>query len=107
MEEDEIFQEHITIDLTGCQYVMEFWERIQVGFGFQEHFGKNWSAFWDMLSWECPARKVTIVGANTLPESWKALDGRTFQQKMESILQKNQAFMENLNDSFEYEFIDA
>ena len=39
MDENEVFQEHITVDLTGCKYVMEFWERIKLGFGFQEHFG--------------------------------------------------------------------
>ena len=31
MAEDEVFQEHVTVDLTGCKYVMEFWERIKVG----------------------------------------------------------------------------
>ena len=32
MDEDEVYQDHITVDLTGCKYVMEFWERIQSGF---------------------------------------------------------------------------
>ena len=63
---------------------------------FQEHFGKNWSAFWDMLSWECPASMVTIVGANTLPKSWKALDGRTYPEKIQQLLQKNKEDRKNI-----------
>ena len=107
MDEDEVFRDHVTVDLTGCKYVMEFWERIRVGFGFQEHFGKNWDAFWDMLSWECPAVEVTIIGANTLPKSWKALDGRTYSEKIRKILQRNKEDREKYNFRFDYEFIDA
>ena len=107
MNEDEVYQDHITVDLTGCKYVMDFWERIQSGFGFQEHFGKNWDAFWDMLHWECPASKVTIVGANTLPKDWKALDGRTYAEKIQRILQLNKDFLSEYNENFNYEFIDA
>ena len=107
MDEDEVFQEHITVDLTGCKYVMEFWERIKVGFGFQEHFGKNWSAFWDMLSWECPASKVTIIGANTLPKSWILFGGETYLEMMEHILQRNKEDRRKYNYEFDYEFIDA
>ena len=107
MDEDEVYQDHITVDLTGCKYVMEFWERIQSGFGFQEHFGKNWDAFWDMLHWECPASKVTIVGVNTLPKDWKALDGRTYAEKIQRILQLNKDFLSKYNENFNYEFIDA
>ena len=107
MDEKEAYQQHITVDLTGCKYVMEFWERIRVGFGFQDHFGKNWSAFWDMLSWECPANKVTIIGANTLPKSWKALDGSAYSEKIQKILQRNKADRKKYNFDFDYEFIDA
>lgn len=103
--DEEVFQEHITLDLTGCRYVMEFWERIMVSFAFQEHFGKNWDAFWDMLKWECPANKVTVIGANTLPKNWKCLDGRTFPQKIQRVLQKNKEFRAKYNERFDYEFI--
>ena len=107
MDEDEVFGEHVILDLTGCKYVMDFWERIKVSFHFQDHFGKNWDAFWDMLSWECPASKVTIIGANTLPNTWKALDGRTYPEKIEKILQRNKEDMQKYNYEFDYEFIDA
>lgn len=107
MDEDEVFQEHITVVLTGCKYVMEFWERIKVAFYFQDHFGKNWSAFWDMLRGECPAQKVTVIGANTLPKSWKTLDGKSFPEKIQHILQKNKEFRAKYHEEFDYEFIDA
>ena len=105
--DEEVFQEQITVDLTDCKYVQEFWERIKVDFGFQEHFGKNWSALWDMLSWECPANKVTIIGANTLPKNWKALDGRSYPEKIERILQEIKEDREKYNYAFDYEFVDA
>ena len=107
MEVEEIFQEHITLDLTDCRYVMEFWKRIKESFAFQEHFGNNWDAFWDMLKWECPACSVTVIGANTLPPDWKALDGETFSEKIQKILQKNKEFLAKYNEEFTYEFIDS
>lgn len=107
MDEDEVFLEHVTLDLTGCRDVMDFWDRILIAFEFQEHFGKNWDAFWDMLSKECPAHKVTVIGANTLPKDWTALDGRTYPQKIQRILQKNKEIKAECNYAFDYEFIDA
>ena len=107
MEEEKEFPEHVTVDFTGCNQVREFWKRIKEGFGFQEHFGENWDAFWDMLSWECPATKVTIIGANTLPDSWQNCSGRTYAAMMEKILRKNKELCEKCHDMFDYEFIDA
>lgn len=107
MDEEEVFQEHITVDLTDCKYVREFWCRIRDSFGFGEPFGKNWDAFWDVISIECPAHKVTIIGANTLPESWRALDGKGYPDKIKEILEDNKAFKNRYNYAFGYEFIDA
>lgn len=61
----------VTVDLTGVGGWEDFWGRIQTAFGFSDGFGKNWDAFWDVLSKECPASKVTVVGANRLPAAWK------------------------------------
>lgn len=107
MEEDKVFQEHITVDLTGCKYVMEFWERIQKAFGFDEFFGKNWDAFWDMLSLECPAHKVTFIGVNKLPPNWKNANGIPFPDLICKALKRNKEFKEKYNYTFDYEFIDA
>jgi RNAse (barnase) inhibitor barstar len=107
MDEEEVFQEHITVDLTDCKYVREFWCRIRDSFGFGEPFGKNWDAFWDVISIECPAHKVTIIGANTLPESWQALDGKNYPDKIREILECNKEFKQRYHHAFDYEFIDA
>ena len=37
----------ISIDLSDCRYVDEIHEKLKVGFGFPDYYGKNWSAFWD------------------------------------------------------------
>ena len=107
MDESEIYQEYIIVDLTGCKYVMEFWERIRKAFEFPHFFGKNWDAFWDLLSKECPAHKVTVIGANTLPKSWQALDGKYYPDKIREILEDNKVFKNRYNYVFDYEFIDA
>ena len=41
MDEDEVYQEHITVDLTGCKYVMEFWECIRAAFDFPNFLEKT------------------------------------------------------------------
>ena len=91
MENDKTCPEHVTVDLTGVGGWEDFWGRIQTAFVFSDGFGKNWDAFWDVLSKECPASKVTVVGAN----------------RLRRILQRNQEFREKLNEPFDYEFVDA
>ena len=81
--------------------------RIQTAFAFSDGFGKNWDAFWDVLSKECPASKVTVVGANRLPAAWKNSAGVPFPEMIRRILQRNQEFREKFNEPFDYEFVDA
>ena len=107
MDEDEVFQEHITVDLTGCKYVMDFWECIRAAFEFPDFFGKNWDAFWDLISKECPAHMVTVIGANKLPQNWIALKGIHYAEMTRHILQKNKEYKAKYNYEFDYEFIDA
>ena len=57
MENDKTCPEHVTVDLTGVGGWEDFWGRIQTAFVFSDGFGKNWDAFWDVLSKECPASK--------------------------------------------------
>lgn len=102
--EEEIFQEHITLNLADCSYVMDFWCRIRDAFHFGEPFGKNWDAFWDMISIECPAHKVTVIGANTL--KWKTFQGIPYAEMIRVILQRNKSFKARYHHEFEYEFID-
>jgi RNAse (barnase) inhibitor barstar len=107
MDEDEVFQEHITVDLTDCKYVMAFWDRIKTAFEFPEFFGKNWSAFWDLISKECPAHMVTVIGANKLPKDWKTLKGIHYAEMTRHILQKNKEYKAKYNYEFDYEFVDV
>lgn len=107
MDEDEVFQEHITVDLSGCKYVMEFWSCIGDAFDFGDTFGKNWSAFSDSIRGDCPAHKVTVIGANKLPKDWKTLRGIPYSKMIHNILQENKEFKARYNYTFDYEFIDA
>ena len=95
-------EETIKLDLTGCESLSEIHERIQKAFNFPNWYGKNWSAFWDLLWSECDADKVEILGKNTLPKEFdKHLN------KMIEILQRNKD--EHMNygwKPFEYEIID-
>ena len=92
MENDKTCPEHVTVDLTGVGGWEDFWGRIQTAFVFSDGFGKNWDAFWDVLSKECPAGKVTVVGANRLPAAWKNSAGVPFPEMIRRILQRNQEF---------------
>ena len=60
----------IKLDLSKCKDLLELHERIKDAFGFPEYYGKNWSAFWDLLWSECDADKVIIIGEETLPEEF-------------------------------------
>ncbi len=92
----------IELDLTGCKYLDELHERIRKAFGFPEWYGKNWSAFWDMLWSECDADKVIIKGEKSLH-----VELEPHLDKMHEILQRNVMFRENGNLSpFSYKIID-
>ena len=90
----------IELDLTGCKNSGEIHERIQIAFDFPEWYGKNWSAFWDLLWSECDAEKVIV----------KALDNSSNEVKeallkMREILERHKNELANKNESFLYEII--
>ena len=91
----------IELDLTGCKYLYDLHERIKTAFDFPEWYGKNWSAFWDLLWSECDADKVVIKGENTLPK-----DFNNAIIAMHECLERNTLFRKehNLNNFF-YEII--
>lgn len=60
----------IELDLTGCTSLLEVHERIRIAFEFPEWYGKNWSAFWDLLWSECDADKVIVKGTKTLSQDF-------------------------------------
>ncbi len=60
----------VTVDFTGCKYYLEMFEIIRVAFDFPEWQGTNWSAFWDSLTFDSPAEKVIVIGADKLPAEY-------------------------------------
>ena len=92
----------IELDLTGCKYLAEIHERIRVVFGFPEWYGRNWSAFWDLLWSECDADKVIIRGELTLPKEFDES-----LSVMHEILEDKITFSKKCNfNAFSYEIVD-
>lgn len=90
----------IELDLTGCKYLAEIHERIRIAFDFPEWYGKNWSAFWDLLWSDCDADKVIVKGEYSLPKEFdKSL------AKMHEILERNKQTWANSDCPFDYEII--
>ena len=90
----------IELDLNGCKYIQDMHERIREAFDFHEWYGKNWSAFWDLLWSECDADKVIIKGECSLPGEFdKSL--RTVHE----ILERNKKERDNSDSPFCYEII--
>lgn len=89
------------MDLTDCKCLHDIHEIIRVAFGFPEWYGKNWSAFWDLLRSECNADKVIIKGVNGLSDEFDQHIKKIFE-----ILDRNIVFRQELSlDSFSYEII--
>mgnify|MGYP002567862758 CR=1 FL=1 len=92
----------IKLDLAGCKNLWEMHEKIRIAFEFPAWYGKNWSAFWDLLWSECDADKVVITGEHTLP---KELEKHLV--KMHEILDRNVNFRKEYNlNAFSYEIVD-
>ena len=92
----------IELDLSGCKYLGELHERIRVAFDFPDWYGKNWSAFWDLLWSECDADKVILKGENQLPDELKE-----FLPKLHEILKRNANFRNEMHlPEFTYEIVD-
>ncbi len=91
----------IELDLTGCKYLSEIHERIRIAFDFPEWYGKNWSAFWDLLWSECDADQVVIKGEHGLPKEFDMP-----LSKMHEALEDNIKFRKDNNlEPFSYKII--
>ncbi len=91
----------IELDLTGCKYLAEVHERIRIAFGFPEWYGKNWSAFWDLLWSECGADQVIIKGEHSLSKEFDIP-----LSKMHEALEDNIKFRKDNNlEPFSYKII--
>ncbi len=90
----------IELDLTGCKSLYDIHERIRVAFDFPEWYGKNWSAFWDLLWSECDAARVIIKGESSLPSGF---DNDIL--KLHEILERNKQTWAESNHPFDYEIV--
>ena len=91
----------IELDLTGCESPYDLHVRIRKAFDFPEWYGKNWSAFWDLLWSECDADKVIIKGEYSLAVEFDESLG-----KMHEILERNKKERANSDYPFDYEIVD-
>ena len=98
MEESQM--KIIELDLEGCKNLFEIHERIRIAFDFPEWYGKNWSAFWDLLWSECDADKVIIKGEDSLPSELRKSIG-----KMHEILERNKKEQADNDSLFDYEIV--
>lgn len=88
------------IDLTDCKYTMDLHERIKTGMEFPDWYGRNWSAFWDMINKETDCEFITIKGSKTVT---KELEKSV--EIMRELLEKNKQFWKD-KCPFDYEFTD-
>lgn len=86
-----------TLDLTDCQYIGELHQRIKKALDFPEHYGENWSAFWDCLNRDCDIDIVTIIGSTKV-----AKELRPSVKKMMEILERNKQYWADSDNPFEY-----
>ena len=89
------------LDLTDCKYLGELHQRIQIALDFPEHYGANWSAFWDSLSMDSSVEYVRIVGESTMPANL-----RKHLDKMHELLDRCKAQRASWGLFFSYEIVD-
>ena len=76
------------LDFSGCQYLNELHERIQVALEFPDYYGKNLDAFWDCINRDCDIDFVTIKGCADI-----AAELKSTVEKILTFFEKNKFFM--------------
>ena len=94
----------ITLDFTGVKTLWELHERIRTAFNFPEWYGKNWDAFWDLLSEPRDETMVTVRGIKMLPRELQPCG-----EKVIYLLEKNRKYQTNYYnfpvDHFKYQIL--
>ena len=94
----------ITLDFTGVKTLWELYERIRVACDFPEWYGKNWDAFWDLLSEPRDETMVTVRGIQMLPRELQPCG-----EKVIYLLEKNRKYQTNYYnfpvDHFRYQIL--
>lgn len=92
----------VTLDLTGCRYLLELHNRIREAFNFPDFYGRNWDAFWDLVSTECDANTIIVIGSRSLPQDLKESG-----EMMLGILQEHKVHAKELfGEDVEIELVD-
>lgn len=90
-----------TLDLTDCKSTWEMHQRMKVSLDFPEHYGCNWSAFWDSMRIDSSVEYVRVVGVGSVSESMK--------ESVNTLCKMLQECKDNLNGYgmfFDYEIVD-
>jgi len=98
----------ITLDLHGCKNFYDIHQVIKETFDFPDWYGRNWSAFWDLLS---EPREYTIVEVTGLYSLSKEL--YEYSKKIVELLEENKKYYEHIMEiqdkwdrRFDYKVID-
>jgi len=89
------------IDFTNCNTIGEIHLRIKGALNFPDGYGETWYAFWDMLSFDCPIKFVTVKGINNMNA-----DLIRYVQPIRKILEEHKQNWADTKYPFDYEFID-
>lgn len=88
------------LDFSGCQYLNELHERIQVALEFPDYYGKNLDAFWDCINRDCDIDFVTIKGCADI-----AAELKSTVEKILTFFEKNKQYWANSDCPFDYEVV--
>jgi len=88
------------LDFSGCQYLNELHERIQVALEFPDYYGKNLDAFWDCINRDCDIDFVTIVGSSTV-----AKELQPTMQEILAMFEENKQDWADSDCPFDYEVV--
>ena len=89
-----------TLDFSGCQYLNELHERMQVALEFPDYYGKNLDAFWDCINRDCDIDFVTIKGCADITAELKST-----VEKILTLFEKNKQYWANSDCPFDYEVV--
>ncbi|MBP3242639.1 MAG: barstar family protein [Ruminococcus sp.] len=98
----------ITLDFHDCKYPEQIHQVLKEAFGFPDWYGRNWSAFWDLLN---EPREYTVVEVTGLYSLHKEL--YEYSKKIIELLEKNKNYYKNFMEiqdqwdrRFDYKVID-
>lgn len=89
----------IVLDLTNCKTLYDVRETIRKTFNFPEWYGKNWSAFDDLLYAPEEYTVIQLRGYTVLPKNIAS-----YCTKIVDILEKKKKYYKKMQDKFNIQF---